>query len=90
MVFDHTRMGGLADRTIAALQRSLARAPEERLRRGMAFPTSWDPCFTPFMSLADVYRFPVRHLAHHRAQLTLAALTAHDPADAVTRDRDDP
>ena len=80
LVFDHTRMGGLADRTIAALQRSLARATEDGLRRGMAFPTSWDPYFTPFMTLADVLRFPVRHFAHHRAQLTLPATGGREDA----------
>ena len=41
-VFDHARMGPLADRTIAALQRQLDREPEEALHRGMPFPTGWD------------------------------------------------
>ena len=80
LVFDASRMGGLADRTIAGLQRSLAREPEDGLRRGMAFPTSWDPYFTPFMTMVDVLRFPVRHFAHHRAQLTLTATTGRDDA----------
>ncbi len=72
-VFDHHRMGRLSDRTIAALVRNLRAEPEERLRRGMPFPTSWDPYFRPHMSLAEVYAYPVRHYAHHRAQLTLPA-----------------
>jgi hypothetical protein len=70
-VFNHARMGRLADRTIAALQRSLAREPEERLHRDMPFPTSWDPYFAPHMTLVDVYRYPNRHFEHHRRQLTL-------------------
>jgi hypothetical protein len=37
-VFGHARMGPLADRTIAALKRSLAREPEAALHRGMPFP----------------------------------------------------
>ncbi len=45
LVFNHARMGWLCDRTIAALQRHLAREAEDSLRRGMAFPTSWDPYF---------------------------------------------
>jgi hypothetical protein len=72
-VFDAQRMGWLGDRTIAALQRSLARESAESLRRGMAFPTRWDPYFTPFMSLADLYRYPSLHFEHHRRQLTLHA-----------------
>jgi hypothetical protein len=71
MVFDHARMGWLHDRTIDHLVRSLQQEPEERLGRGMAFPTSWDPYFTSFMSLAEVYAYPVLHYRHHRAQLTL-------------------
>jgi hypothetical protein len=74
-VFHHDRLERLADRTIAGLQRSLAREPEAGLRRGMAFPVSWDPYFERFMALSDVYRFPVRHFEHHRRQLTLG-----DPA----------
>ena len=70
-VFDHARMGALADRTLAALQRRLAREDEATLRRGMPFPTSWDPYFTDFMTLAEVYRYPSLHFEHHRRQLTL-------------------
>jgi hypothetical protein len=70
-VFNHARIGSLADRTIAALQRHLEREPEAALHRGMPFPTSWDPSFTPYMSLAEVYRYPALHFEHHRRQLTL-------------------
>jgi hypothetical protein len=71
LVFDHRRMGGLCDRVVAALCRSLEREPEENLRRGMPFPTSWDPYFTSYMTLADVYRYPSLHFEHHQRQLTL-------------------
>jgi hypothetical protein len=70
-VFNHARMGLLADRTVAALQQHLEREPEAALHRGMPFPTSWDPYFTSYMTLAEVYRYPTRHFEHHRRQLTL-------------------
>ena len=70
-VFSHARMGPLADRTIAALQRSLAREPEAAPHRGMPFPAGWDPYFTDHMTLAEVYRYPTRHFEHHRRQLFL-------------------
>ena len=70
-VFDHARMGLVADRTIAALQRRLTRESEAALRRGMPFPQGWDPYFSTWMSLAQVYRYPTRHFEHHRDQLTL-------------------
>jgi hypothetical protein len=75
-VFDHARMGRLVDRTIAALQRHLLREPEVALHRGMPFPTSWDTYFTPYMTLAEVYRYPTRHFEHHRRQLTLPGAQA--------------
>ncbi len=71
LVFNRRRMGRLSDHTIAALVRSLQFEPEDRLHRGMPFPTSWDPYFQPHMTLADVYAYPVLHYYHHRAQLTL-------------------
>ena len=73
LVFNHSRMGWLCDRTIDHLVASLEREPELRLRREMPFPTSWDPYFNPVMSVAEVYAYPVLHYAHHRAQLTLGA-----------------
>ena len=72
LVFDHARMGRLCDLTINHLVAGVEREPEEWLRRGMPFPTTWDPYFEPFMSVADVYAYPVLHYAHHRTQLTLA------------------
>lgn len=33
-------------------------------------PTRWDPFFTDYMTLADVYRFPTRHFHFHRHQLS--------------------
>jgi len=69
-VFHHARMGSLADRTVAALQRRLAREPESALHRGMPFPPGWDPYFG-YLTLAEVYRYPTRHFEHHRRQLTL-------------------
>lgn len=70
-VFDHSRMGWLCDRTVTALQRRLQRETDSSLRRGMPFPTDWDPYFRPYMTLAEVYRYPTEHFEHHRRQLTL-------------------
>jgi hypothetical protein len=70
-VFNHARMGRLVDRTIAALERHLERETEAALHRGMPFPTGWDPYFTSYMTLAEVYRYPTQHFEHHRRQLTV-------------------
>jgi hypothetical protein len=73
LVFNRNRMGWLCDRTIAGLVARLHREPELSLGRGMPFPTSWDPYFSAFMTLEEVYRYPVLNYDHHRAQLTLRA-----------------
>ncbi len=65
------RMAGMLDHVIAALQRHLRREADAALRRGMHYPTTWDPFFTDYMTLADLYHYPTQHFRHHRQQLTL-------------------
>jgi hypothetical protein len=44
-------------------------------RRGMHFPTRWDPRFTGFMTMADVLGWHVAHLRHHQTQLQTSKAT---------------
>ena len=60
------------DRATGRLQRSLRTQSEESLARGMHFPVGWDPYFTDFMTLLEIYHYPTQHYDHHRRQLTLA------------------
>jgi len=70
-IIPRSRMGGTLDRVIAALQRHLDRESDADLRRGMHYPTSWDPLFASYMTLYDLYRYPTQHFDYHRQQLTL-------------------
>ena len=79
LVYNRRRMGARMDRVIAALQRKLARESDESLRRGMHFPTRWDPFFKEYMALEDVYRYPGRHFDFHERQLTLTATQVTAP-----------
>jgi hypothetical protein len=63
-------MDRLMRRTIGHLRRSLASESEVTLGLAMHFPTRWDPYFKDVMTVADVYRYPTQHYAHHRRQLT--------------------
>jgi hypothetical protein len=65
------RMPGTLDRVTAALQRHLEREPDSALRRGMHYPTTWDPFFAGYMTLADIYHYPTQHFRFHQNQLTL-------------------
>jgi hypothetical protein len=67
----HARMERLMDRATSRLQRSLRNRSEQDLARGMHFPEGWDPYFTDFMTLLDIYHYPTQHYDHHRRQLTL-------------------
>jgi hypothetical protein len=73
LVYNSRRMGAKMDRVIASLQRKLARESDEALRRGMHFPTRWDPFFKDYMTLEDVYRYPGQHFDFHQRQLTLCS-----------------
>jgi DinB superfamily len=70
--YDRHRMAAKLDRAIDSLHRSLRATDDAALARGMHFPTRWDPYFADYMTLADVYRYPLRHFEHHEDQLTLA------------------
>ena len=65
------RMTVMFDHVIAKLHRRLDAETDADLARGMHYPTRWDPFFTDYMTLADVYRFPTRHFHFHARQLTL-------------------
>ncbi len=74
-VFNHRRMGAQFDRTMDAIERRLARESEADFQRGMHYPTRWDPYFSDFMTLEDIYRYPTLHFDHHAKQLTLSGDT---------------
>ncbi|GAB3442983.1 hypothetical protein GCM10027517_20810 [Phycicoccus ginsengisoli] len=71
-VLGYAGMARLMDHTTARLQHSLRRESAASLRRGMHFPTGWDPYFHDVMTLREVYHYPTQHYEHHRRQLTLS------------------
>jgi DinB superfamily len=68
-VFTPERMRRRLDRVTAKLERDLDRQSEQSLARGMYNPTRWDPYFTEYMTLADIYHYPTQHFDHHDRQL---------------------
>jgi hypothetical protein len=74
-VIPASRMGAKFDQVIVALERHLERERGSALRRGIHFPTSWDPFFTSYMTRYDLYRYPTQHFDFHRRQLTLGTTT---------------
>jgi hypothetical protein len=66
-----SRMPGMLDHVTQVLQRRLRRETRTALGRGMYYPTSWDPFFAEYMTLAQLYRYPTEHFRFHQRQLTL-------------------
>lgn len=72
-VYNRRRMGAKLDRVVLSLERKVMRESDDSLRQGMHFPPEWDPYFTDYMTLKDVYSYPGRHFDHHTRQLTFKA-----------------
>jgi DinB superfamily len=70
--FDPGRLKATLDKICAKLRRKLAAESASNLRRGMHYPTKWDPFFADYMTLADIYHYPTQHFEFHRTQLALA------------------
>jgi hypothetical protein len=70
-LYGRHRMASKLDHVLAALRRRLDNANPADLARGMHYPTQWDPYFTGYMTVADLFRYPTQHYDLHRRQLTL-------------------
>lgn len=70
LVCNRRRMGRKLEKTIAALSRRPQRESTRSLAGSMPFPDRRDPCFTPVMTLYDVYAYPIKHFDFHALQLT--------------------
>ena len=66
------RMAPVLDNVIGALDKHLQRETGSALRRGMHYPTTWDPFFADNMTLAGIYHYPTQHFRFHPRQLTLS------------------
>lgn len=65
------RMVRWLDAATTKIERDMDRQTTASLRRGMHFPTRWDPYFKDFMTLADTYHYPTEHFDHHDRQLSI-------------------
>jgi hypothetical protein len=70
-VFNRKRMAAKLRRVTHSLTRRMERETAAAMARGMSFPDRWDPFFTPWMSLEDVYAYPIEHFDFHATQLSL-------------------
>lgn len=71
-VLGYAGMERVMDHVSDGLIRTLERASDKQLSRGMHFPLGWDPYFHDFMTVQDVLHYGTEHYQHHRRQLTLS------------------
>jgi hypothetical protein len=71
-VLGHGGMERVMDHVTDSLIRTLERATDKQLARGMHFTVDWDPYFRDYMTVHDVMHYGTEHYRHHRRQLTLS------------------
>ena len=69
-VFTHERLGRTYDRVHAALLKKLASIRHDEWEQGMYYPTKWDDNFSEFMTLEELFHYPVIHFNFHRKQIS--------------------
>jgi uncharacterized protein (TIGR03083 family) len=62
-------LGRRYDRLHRRLVRAVDAMPEADWQRGMYYPTRWDALFGAYLTVADTFAMPVRHLHFHQHQL---------------------
>jgi hypothetical protein len=69
-VFYGRRLERLYDRQHRAILRKLTRLRETELQSGMPYPSRWDSLFDDYMTVENVFTYPIAHFRFHVGQLT--------------------
>ncbi|HEU0297370.1 MAG TPA: DinB family protein [Anaerolineales bacterium] len=68
-VFTYQRIGKLYDWTYFSLVKQINSIKEDEWERGMHYPTRWDSNFSDFMTIRELFHYPVRHFNFHMGQI---------------------
>ena len=69
-VFTRQRIGRLYDSIYVLLLKQVASIKHDEWGRGMYYPTKWDSNFNEFMTLKDLFHYPVIHFNFHLRQIS--------------------
>jgi hypothetical protein len=69
-VFTFDRIGKLFDRTHHALMKQIEWIKDVEWERGMYYPTRWDSNFNEFMTIRDLFVYPITHFNFHMNQIS--------------------
>lgn len=68
-LFAPDRIGAVYDRAAGWLSKKAATIDDAEWERGMYYPAGWDSIFSEFMTLEELFRYPVRHFHFHLRQI---------------------
>ncbi len=68
-LFAPDRIGAVYDRAEGRLLKKAASIGAAEWERGMYYPTRWDANFSDFMTVGELFRYPVTHFNFHLGQI---------------------
>lgn len=68
-VFTYERIGAVYDWVHSSLMRQIASIADDEWGRGMYYPTRWDSNFSDFMTIENLFRYPILHFNFHVGQV---------------------
>ncbi len=68
-LFAPDRIGAVYDRAERWLLKKAASIGDAEWKRGMYYPTRWDSNFGEFMTVEELFRYPVTHFNYHLGQI---------------------
>ena len=69
-IYSRQRIGVQFDRTYRRILKLLGSISQDEWQLGMYYPTEWDPLFSEYMTLDDLFHFPTNHYQYHLEQIT--------------------
>jgi len=69
-IFTHQRIGRVYDWAHSSPIKQLEENKDDEWERGMHYPTRWDPNFLDFMTIRELFHYPIRHFDFHMEQLS--------------------
>ena len=69
-VFTAERAGRIFDRVHVSLLKKVNSIQDQEWKHGMYYPTKWDASFDEFMTLENLFHYPVKHFNFHLKQIS--------------------
>ena len=62
-------LGQKFDNTLNSILEVLDSIPDEEMKLGMHYPSKWDQLFSEYMTLEEIFYYPIRHFRFHIKQI---------------------